>query len=332
MRWRTGVQLLPVICESSNNFELTIPAIEDALQKAQASNVKVKGLLITNPSNPLGTVYDPHTLQSLLSFTTLNNLHLVVDEIYAGTVFDTPAFTSIAEILQTTSYCNPNLVHIVYSLSKDMGLPGFRVGVVYSYNDAVLRCARRMSSFGLVSTQTQRLLGSMLADEEFVGKFVRESGERLRARHDAFVSGLAEVGIGCLKGNAGLYVWMNLRGMLKEATFEAETALWRVIIDEVKLNISPGWSFHCSEPGWFRVCFAIMDDETMEIALRRIKTFVNQDKDAKVAAAAAAAAKKKKLCRRSASLKLSLSSRRFEDVMMSPHSPIPQSPLVLART
>nr|ACJ83659.1 unknown [Medicago truncatula] len=31
-----------------------------------------------------------------------------------------------------------------------MGFPGFRVGIIYSYNDTVVNCARKMSSFGLV--------------------------------------------------------------------------------------------------------------------------------------------------------------------------------------
>ncbi|GLT46337.1 hypothetical protein SLA2020_200980, partial [Shorea laevis] len=49
-----------------------------------------------------------------------------------------------------------------------MGLPGFRVGIVYYYNDAVVNCARMMSSFGLVSSQTQHLIAAMLSDDEFV--------------------------------------------------------------------------------------------------------------------------------------------------------------------
>ena len=67
--------------------------------------------------------------------------------------------------------CNLDLIHIVYSLSKDLGLPGFRVGIVYSYNDQVVSCGRKMSSFGLVSSQTQHLLASMLSDEDFVGRY-----------------------------------------------------------------------------------------------------------------------------------------------------------------
>ena len=45
---------------------------------------------------------------------------------------------------------------------------------------------------------------------------------------------------------------MNLKNLLKEQTFEAKMMLWHVIINEVKLNVSPGSSFNCSEPSWFK--------------------------------------------------------------------------------
>jgi aspartate/methionine/tyrosine aminotransferase len=328
LRWRTGVQLLPVVCESSNNFKVTREALEAAYERAEEANIRVKGLLITNPSNPLGTILDRQTLIELVSFINEKSIHLICDEIYAATVFSQPGFVSISEIIEEEKEmaCNLDLIHIVYSLSKDMGFPGFRVGIVYSYNDAVVQCCRKMSSFGLVSSQTQHLIASMLSDDAFVDSFIAESATRLERRYKYFTCPLAQVGINCLKSNAGLFVWMDLRRLLKNQTFEAEMELWRVIIKEVKLNVSPGSSFHCSEPGWFRVCFANMDDSTMGVALNRIKTFVHQTKDVR-----------NPIKRKCWNSNLRLSLKRVDDMkmaqsMLSPHSPIPQSPLVRART
>ncbi|KAL5213913.1 hypothetical protein ABZP36_003065 [Zizania latifolia] len=124
----------------------------------------------------------------LVTFATEHRIHLVCDEIYAGSVFAKPETSG-----------------------RDFGLPGFRVGIIYSYNDAVVACARRMSSFGLVSSQTQYFLARILSDEEFISRFLEESTRRLAARHERFTSGLREVGIGCLRANAGLFTWMDLR-------------------------------------------------------------------------------------------------------------------------
>ncbi|CAI9755475.1 unnamed protein product [Fraxinus pennsylvanica] len=329
LRWRTGIQLLPVVCESSNDFKITREALEDAYEKAREANIKVKGLILNNPSNPLGTVLDRTTLRDAMSFISERNIHLICDEIYSATVFNEPGFISIAEIAEESAYRkHRDLIHIVYSLSKDLGFPGFRVGIIYSYNDAVVNCARKMSSFGLVSTQTQHLIASMLSDDIFVEKFLDESAKRLAERHSLFTQGLAKVGIKSLKANAGLFCWIDLKRLLKEPTFEAEKELWHLIIDEVKLNVSPGASFHCSEPGWFRVCFANMDDETMKIALSRIHKFVIQKTRPDQPTT-------RKQCKRS-KLEISLSSRRLDEFIMtprmlsSPHSHM-TSPLVRAR-
>ncbi|XP_031282755.1 1-aminocyclopropane-1-carboxylate synthase [Pistacia vera] len=326
--WRTGVEIVPVHCDSSNKFRITRAALEEAYEKAREANINVKGLIITNPSNPLGITLDRDTLKSLVSFVNEKNIHLVCDEIYAATLFCSPKFISIAEVIQEMD-CNHDLIHIVYSLSKDMGLPGFRVGIVYSYNDEVVSCGRKMSSFGLVSSQTQFFLASMLSDDEFVEKFLAESSKRLVKRYHIFTKRLEQVGINCLKGNAGLFLWMDLRHLLPQKTLEAEMKLWHTIVNNVKLNVSPGSSFRCQEPGWFRVCFANMDDETVDIALKRIEAFVSQGKEG-----GENTATRKHW---QPNLRLSLKSRKCDQGvltphMMSPHSPMPKSPLVLART
>ncbi|XP_038907009.1 1-aminocyclopropane-1-carboxylate synthase CMW33 [Benincasa hispida] len=332
LRWRTRAQIIPVHCNSSNNFQITKEALEEAYKKAKEGNIKVKGLIITNPSNPLGTTYDRDTLKSLVTFVNDNNIHLICDEIYSATVFKSPSFTSIAEIIEEMEHCKKDLIHILYSLSKDMGLPGFRVGILYSYNDIVVSIGRKMSSFGLVSSQTQHLLAAMLSDEEFVDNFLAENSKRLAKRHARFTKELKKMGITCLNGNAGVFVWMDLRKLLKDQSFESEMELWRVIINEVKLNVSPGSSFHVTEPGWFRVCFANMDDNTVDVALDRIHSFVgkiDKKEDNTITMPPKTKRRENKL-----RLSFSFSGRRYEDgnVLNSPHMMSPHSPLVRAKT
>ncbi|GMH03375.1 hypothetical protein Nepgr_005214 [Nepenthes gracilis] len=276
LRWRTGVKIIPIHCDSSNNFQITPEALEAAYNNASAMNVEVSAVLITNPSNPLGATIDCKVLEEILDFVIRKNIHLISDEIYSGSVFSPSEFVSIAQVLEARNFEHSERVHIVYSLSKDLGLPGFRVGTIYSYNDEVVKTARRMSSFSLVSSQTQRLLASMLSDREFTENYIKTNRERLRKRYEKMVDGLREAGIECLRGNAGLFCWMNLSKLLEKTTREHELELWKTILHQVKLNISPGSSCHCSDPGWFRVCFANMSEKTLEVAITRIHCFVEQ--------------------------------------------------------
>lgn len=140
-----------------------------------------------------------------------------------------------------------------------------------------------MSSFTLISSQTQHLLACMLSDEEFTENYIETNRVRLRKRYNMIIDGLRSAGIECLKGNAGLFCWMNMSPLLENnPTREGELELWNDILHEVKLNISPGSSCHCSEPGWFRVCFANMSENTLEIALQRIRHFMERQNNYKM--------------------------------------------------
>ncbi|CAN1156734.1 1-aminocyclopropane-1-carboxylate synthase, partial [Linum perenne] len=199
LKWRTGVEIVPVHSSSSNNFEITIQSLGKAYDQAtKVLGLKVKGILITNPSNPLGTTLSLDQLHLITDFAVAKSIHIVSDEIYSGTVFDRPIFTSIAETWNARKNMGKDemcRIHIVYSLSKDLGVPGFRVGMIYSEDYAVVSAATKMSSFGLVSSQTQHLLCKMLSDRKMMSEYMEENRNRLRTRKEAMVKGLEEAGI-----------------------------------------------------------------------------------------------------------------------------------------
>ncbi|WOL03070.1 hypothetical protein Cni_G11790 [Canna indica] len=94
LKWRTGAEIVPIHCSISNKFQITKAALEAAYQQARKQRLRVKGVLITNPSNPLGTTMTRHELNTLLDFVLAKDIHLISDEIYSGTNFDTPGPSS----------------------------------------------------------------------------------------------------------------------------------------------------------------------------------------------------------------------------------------------
>uniref|UniRef100_A0A453H9M7 1-aminocyclopropane-1-carboxylate synthase n=1 Tax=Aegilops tauschii subsp. strangulata TaxID=200361 RepID=A0A453H9M7_AEGTS len=290
LKWRTGAEIVPVHCTSANGFRVTRSALDDAYRRAQKRRLRIKGVLITNPSNPLGTAVPRADLEMIVDFVAAKGIHLVSDEIYSGTAFSEPGFVSVLEVLAARAplaadYALDDRVHVVYSLSKDLGLPGFRVGAIYSSNAAVVSAATKMSSFGLVSSQTQYLLAALLGDKDFTRRYLAENKRRIKERHDQLVDGLKEIGIACLESNAGLFCWVNMSHLMHARSFEGEMTLWKKVVFDVGLNISPGSSCHCSEPGWFRVCFANMSAKTLDVAMQRLGGFV-QTSSCKAAPAA----------------------------------------------
>ncbi|KAL2621393.1 hypothetical protein R1flu_001598 [Riccia fluitans] len=274
MKFRSQVDLVPVPGLSENDFCITRAGLEQAFQESEIRGKKVKAILMTSPSNPLGKTYSRDQLLMILDFVREKEIHLIADEIYAGSVFGTSEFTSIAELVLVPPF-NPSQVHIIYGLSKILGIPGFRVGLLYSWNDEVVNAAKKLTRFTSVPTLTQQILVSLLSDSRFLQLYISENQKQLRERWCLVKEALQEAGLPSVPCTAGFFCWVNVGQVVGVTSKEQELDLWRKLLYEVGVNVTPGSACQCTESGWFRLCFAFVDNQTMTVALDRIKQFVD---------------------------------------------------------
>ncbi|KAF7820708.1 putative aminotransferase ACS12 [Senna tora] len=273
VKFRTGVDIIPVHCRSTDNFTLSIIALEQAYSQARKRGVKVRGILLCNPSNPVGNLLSQDTLYGLLDFAQEKNIHIISDELYAGSTYGSEKFVSLAEILDS-EYIDKSRVHIIYGLSKDLALPAFRVGAIYSFNESVLAAAKKLTRFCSVSAPTQRLVTSMLSDERFIQEYLGTNLKRIRELHEEFEAGLNKLGIKCAKSSAGLYCWADMSGLIRPYSERGELDLWKKFLSISKINITPGSACHCIEPGWFRICFTTLTLEDIPLIIERFRRVV----------------------------------------------------------
>jgi aspartate/methionine/tyrosine aminotransferase len=246
---RVGVIPVPIPQPSQDGFKLSVGTLESTYLKSINAGISPRVLLITSPNNPLGQVYSRELLNDLVDFCNARSIDCIFDEVYAHSCFLDRQFAS-------SLVYRSERIHTIYSFAKDFGLSGLKIGVYHSTNSDVIEAMRSLSYFSPVSTHTQYLVAEMLRDENWVTDLLSLSKRRLAAAHKFTTERLLAYGIKHSETDAGLFVFIDLRPCLESNTFEAETKLWSDLFYKTRINISPGSAFHCSEPGFFRICFA----------------------------------------------------------------------------
>lgn len=91
---------------------------------------------------------------------------------------------------------------------------------------------------------------------------------KLKQTYEKVASFLNDHDIPFIESNAGIFITLDLRKYLKENSFNEEDRLFNHIAYNHNLFINAGKSFYFSEPGFFRMIFADLDE--IDVILDRL--------------------------------------------------------------
>lgn len=223
-------------------------------------------MLFSSPNNPLGIVYKADAVRHVIDFAMAHDLEIISDEIYAQTVFDPEAHYVSTLKLVPAGY--RHRVHVTSSFAKDFVLSGFRTGMCFSFNPAIIQSFGSITYYSCVSSHTQSLLRALLQSPELEG-VMDLSRQRLKTAYEIMTKGLADIGVPTMKAQAGIFIMADFSAYMDKQEFAEEHVLWQKIYNDLMINVSPGQLFGCDRPGWIRMCYAFEED-TVKEACRRL--------------------------------------------------------------
>lgn len=263
---------------------LLAPAhLERARRDIVESGKRFRMLILTTPDNPTGGIYSERQLVEIADWCIGHGVHLVVNELYGLSLIDTThpeIIDDYPEDLTFSSFANimaekkSDFLHLWYAFSKDLGISGFRAGLVYSQNAALLEAYTNLNLTHTVSNHTQWILQVLLTDSAFMTSYLARNQARLTESYVVVVGFLARLGIPYVPSRGSLFVWMDLSEFITDDTESAEMDLWRELFYGTGVLLTPGVGFGHTKNGLFRIVYPCVSKAALTVAMDRLADFV----------------------------------------------------------
>jgi aspartate/methionine/tyrosine aminotransferase len=246
---------VPVPTDEASGFRVTVQQLEEARTD------RTKALLFVAPSNPTGALYPPSEVAALGRWAAEAGLWVVTDEMYEHFVYgDRTAVSMPVAVPELAPRCI-----VINAVSKAYAMTGWRVGWMIG-PPAVVAAATNLQSHTTsnVSNVSQAAALAALTGPLDFTFGMREAFDRRRRKMHELLGAIP--GVSCREPEGAFYAFPSLHGILGRevrgrrpgSTLELAEA----VLEEAAVAIVPGEAF--GAPGYFRLSYALSDDELVE--------------------------------------------------------------------
>ncbi len=269
--WTTAVALSggkPVhyICDEEADWN---PDIEDIRSRITS---RTKGIVLINPNNPTGAVYDEDVLKAIVKICQEHRLIIFSDEIYDKILYDRAVHYPVAAL-------SDDVLTFTYGgLSKNYRAAGFRGGWLV-LSGPVHRAKSITEGLNLLASMrlcanvpTQYAIQTALGGYQSIKDLVCPEG-RLTKQRDLIHYMMTDIpGITCVKPKGALYLFPKMD--LRKFDFAGDEDFAYRLLEEKHVLIVPGTGFNHRDNAHFRIVFLPQVDE-LEHAGKLIRSFLD---------------------------------------------------------
>ena len=256
----------PVIvnCTEQESFKLSCEKLEAAITP------KTKAIILNNPSNPTGMMYDRDELQEIADICVKHDLYVVDDEIYCSLVYDNAKFVSLASLNDEIK----ERCILVNGVSKSYAMTGWRIGYALANPQVAKVMANYLShSTGSPCTISQKAtLAALTGPQDEIAK-MRAAFEE---RRNYMVKRMNQIpGVSCITPQGAFYVMMSIDKLIGKTlygrTIQTADDFADVFLKEGLVAVVPGNGF--GAPGFVRWAYAT-SMENIQKGLDRLEAFL----------------------------------------------------------
>ena len=258
------VNAVPVEVKTSkkNNFKVTRENLLEAITD------KTRLLILTNPSNPTGSVYTRDELEEIATVCLEKGIYIMADEIYEKIRFD-DSFVSVASLSEEIK----DITITVNGFAKCAAMTGTRLGYTASNTEiakAMISIQSHIVSHPSLTAQYIGL-GALLECEEDMQNMVRTYKHRcqlITQRLDKIA------GISYIKPSGAFYIFLDLSKVKENYPYEDSFSVefCQNFLRDEKVAIIPGKAFGTDD--YVRISYACHEDEFLE-GIDRLERYIS---------------------------------------------------------
>lgn len=247
----------------AGGVHIPVPYYEDVYKWENYITDKTKVIIINNPNNPSGYLYSKQELEYLLELAKKYNLFILSDEAYSDFLLANDKFISFASVDKDKEHCL-----VVNSLSKNMGMSGWRVGYAIAHK-SVIKQLLKLNQHLITCTGT--VLQDYMADHFFeILEYTVPQARGMAAKRAEVSKIMDEVGIERLDGVGTFYFLVNVDkfvGTTDELVYD--------LLFNHNIATVPGDAYGESTSRFVRFGIGLENLDDIRMSLEKIKSFLD---------------------------------------------------------